>query len=95
MIPIDLPTAEKVLSDLGADDVTTELVLNNLRLYNQLIENYSMGMTKDLYLTYQLNVQVSKQLLALYGIKRRDSPPGEADGFNELLKTLKGETVKK
>jgi len=94
MIPIDLPTAEKVLSDLGADDVTTELVLNNLRLYNQLIDNYAMGMTKDLYLTYQLNVQVSKQLLALYGIKRREMPPGEADSFNEMLRTLKGEVKK-
>lgn len=87
---IDLDIAAKVLTELDADAVSKELVLNNLRLYNQLILDYTVeGITKNLYLTYQLNVQVSKQLLNLYGLKKRGSSD-VVDGFEALVEQLKG-----
>jgi len=86
---IDIDTATKELIELGADETYRELVLNNVRLYNQLVLDYTIeGITKNLYLTYQLNVQITKQLTEL-----RKMPPKktaeEEDDFTKLVKGLK------
>ena len=87
---IDLKLAEEELDNLKADLTTKELILNNIRLYNELVFDYDQGITKNLYLTYQLNVQVTKQFTEL----RKFSPKkggDEGDPLSDLIKGLKPE----
>ena len=62
---IILKNIKEVLKKLEADKSTTELILNNVDLYNDLIKEYKTGSTKDRYLMYQLNNQIIKQIEAI------------------------------
>jgi len=84
---IDLKIAEEELIKLGAEETIKELALNNLRLYNELVFDFDQGITKNLYLTYQLNVQVFKQFVDLK--KATPKNPGEEDDeFKKLMQSL-------
>jgi len=86
---IDLTQAAQDLEALGADETTRELILNNLKLYNNLVLDYTVdGITKNLYLTYQLSVQVSKQIGELKRFNKK-SPGEEESDLEKLVKSLK------
>lgn len=80
-------TTAKELDELGAGPTIKELVLNNIRFYNALILDYDLGITKNYYLTYQLNVQITKQMSDLR--KANPKPVEEEDGLMTLVKELK------
>ena len=89
---IDEKTAAEELIKLGASEITRELILNNIRLYNELVFDYDQGITKNLYLTYQLNVQITKQLSELNKLR---APKAETDDpLSDLIKGLKPEKTK-
>ena len=77
----------KELDELGAGLTIKELVLNNIRFYNDLIFDYAIGLTKNYYLTYQLNVQITKQMSDLR--KVNTTPPKEDDPLADLVKQLR------
>jgi len=84
---IDEKKTAKELDELSAGDTIRELVLNNVRFYNDLITDYLLGITKNYYLTYQLNVQITKQMSDLK--KLIVVPPKETDSFKDLMDELK------
>lgn len=89
MEQIDVETATREIQALGADETTLELILNNIRLYNNLVYDYEVvGITKQLYLTYQLNVQIGKQMNELRKLMGKKET--EQDEFEQLVKGLKG-----
>jgi hypothetical protein len=57
-------------------------------LYNDLVKAYETGETKNLYLTYQLNVQITKQLSELKKANKNLSDSEEKDEFSEMVKAL-------
>ena len=93
---IDIDQVLRDLKELGADETTKELILNNVKMYNKLVLDYEhAGIQKNLYLTYQLNVQISKQMLELRKVlKPKDIKQQEEEGLAGLLKSLKS-TAKK
>jgi hypothetical protein len=94
---IDLSQAIIDLEALEADQTSIELVLNNIKLYNNLVLDYTVeGLTKNLYLTYQLNVQITKQMSELRKDYARKRPQAqekveEEEGLPALIRSLKEE----
>ena len=87
---IDISQAITDLDALGADETSKELVLNNIKMYNGLVLDYTVeGITKNLYLTYQLNVQISKQISDLKKLNRSKVVEDEESGLPQLIKSLK------
>ena len=85
---ISLTTIDEVLNTLGADEATKLLIINNVSFYNDLVVSYQDGNLRNLYLTYQLNVQINKQLNELRKLNMKVKSSDE-DGFTELIKSLK------
>ena len=88
MKEISLKTTLKELIELGADETSKELVLNNVRLYNDLIGQYHDGNMKNLYLTYQLNVQIGKQIIELRKLNKKGGEDDD-DDLKSLIKSIK------
>lgn len=89
---IDITQAMRDLDALGADETSKELVLNNIKMYNGLVLDYTVeGITKNLYLTYQLNVQISKQISDLKKFNRSKTIEEEESGLPDLIKSLRGD----
>jgi len=91
MKKISMAKIKKVLKELESDEATRELILNNVMLYNDRVEEYEncedKSKAKNLYLTYQLNVQISKQI---EGLKRiRPKVKEDEDPLKKLLNDLK------
>ena len=88
MKKITIKKIKEELQVLGADASTTELVVNNVLLYNDLVENYENGIKTNMYLTYQLNVQITKQLSEIR--KTNKIVSGDTtDSFSETVDDLK------
>jgi len=85
---IDEKKTAKELDALGAGVTIRELILNNIRFYNDLITDYLLGITKNYYLTYQLNVQITKQMTDLKKVNPKE--PGEEDAFAKMMEGIKG-----
>lgn len=91
MKEIQILQAKKTLIELQADQTTVELILNNIRLYNNLIKEYKAGNFKNLYLTYQVNVQITKQLNEVKKLQKNTENTSETDSFTQLLNQLSGQ----
>lgn len=83
--PISLKKAKETIKALGADATTEELILNNIRIYNDRVKDYKAGIRTNLYLTYQLNVQITKQLDSLRKMKHTG-----ADADDPFQKFMQG-----
>lgn len=91
MKKITVLKVKKELVKYHADESTIELILNNIHLYNDLIDRYDDPTVtkKDFYLIYQLNSQIVKQIDNVKKINERlDIQP--EDGFSQLLNSIKG-----
>ena len=91
MKKITATKVKKELHRLGCDESTTQLILNNVWLYNDLIEKYQDPLTikKDAYLIYQLNSQIIKQI---DNVKKKNERIGVEpnDSFTDLMESIKG-----
>lgn len=85
---IDIEVIEETLDTLNADKASKLLVINNVELYNDLVSDYLEGKRRSLYLTYQLNVQINKQLMELRKLQGKLSND-EDDGLAALISGLK------
>ena len=96
MKKIDNQTIEAELRSLGATGGYIDFVMNNVSQYNDLVEAYEASVNKinrkENYLMYQLNVQITKQILALSPKveKKQDAD----DPLSDLIKGLKPEKAK-
>lgn len=87
---IDIGVINETLCRLNADEASKLLIINNVELYNDLVNDYLDGNRRSLYLTYQLNVQINKQLMELYKLNSKNKPD-EGSGIKELIKSLSEE----
>jgi hypothetical protein len=92
MKKISITKVKKELAQLNADPATSELIINNAQLYNDLIDKYDSGDTKNLYLSYQLNVQITKQIESVRKFSLKINGTDEDDQFTELVSSLKNKT---
>lgn len=97
MIEIDEVQALKDLEALKAEDTVIGLVLNNVRMYNGLIKEIREGKRTVMYLAYQLNVQIAKQLMDLKKLNKSAAETKEktSDTFLQTLESIKKTTQKK
>lgn len=87
MKKITIKNIKLELQKLNADAPTTELILNNISLYNDLVDKYIKGDSSNTYLLYQLNNQIIKQIDTL----KRKVTSGyveEEDTFNKMKKKI-------
>jgi len=84
---IDVRVIEETLDRLNADEASQLLIINNVELYNDLVNDYLEGNRRSLYLTYQLNVQINKQLMELIKINSKNKPDEEG-GLKDLIKSI-------
>jgi len=74
--------ADKGINCQGA----VQLIVNNLRLYNEVIDQYRDGDASKLYLIYQINGQIFKQLKEfniLPSSKLMTANKEDQDGFDD------------
>jgi hypothetical protein len=86
---------KKELIALNAAESAIDLILNNVSLYNDLIDRYKTGEGKNNgYLLYQLNSQIVKQIDNVKKINLKlDIQP--EDSFTSLIKDIRKKKVEK
>lgn len=62
MKKINLTKIKKIIENYGANEALVELILNNVRQYNDLVVKYLNDDSKNNYLMYQLGVQLAKEI---------------------------------
>lgn len=86
MKKISYKQIKKELAELNVDESTVQLVMNDISLYNDIIDNYKTDNTKNIYLLYQVNLQIFKMLQEL---KKGKPVKEESDAFTTLVANLK------
>jgi len=89
MKKLNINKIKTVLKNLDANDTQTELILINVYMLNDLISNYIKGENKSIYLTYQLNVQISKQLVELKKMQMKQGEDEEPCKLNEIISIVR------
>jgi hypothetical protein len=88
MKKINLTKTKKELKKLNADESSTDLILNNVYMYNDLVVKYNNGtIGRDIYLLAQLNSQVVKQLAEIKKQNKKSSD--DEDSFIDLIESMK------
>ena len=89
MKKLNINKIKTVLKNLDANDTQAELILINVYMLNDLISNYIKGENKSIYLTYQLNVQISKQLVELKKMQMKQGEDEEPSKLNEIISIVR------
>jgi hypothetical protein len=84
---------KKELQELNASESTIQLILNNILLYNDLVDKYNAGNSTNDYLLYQLNNQILKQTdnvrrVYLKMQEKEDEVKPVEDAFTSLKKNI-------
>lgn len=72
MKKLNISRIKKELEKLNANPTVTELVVNNALMYNCLLEKFINNEKVNNYLIYQLNVQITKQMLELKRLNQKE-----------------------
>jgi hypothetical protein len=91
MKKLSIQKLRKQLEAMDADNATSELVQNNAMLYNDLVDDYKAGGRKNIYVMYQLNQCIHKQIESVK--KAGGKTTSEDDPFEQLVSELKNKTV--
>jgi hypothetical protein len=92
MKKIVIKNIKKELQQYNADETVQQLVLNNIALFNDLIDEYNGESKHQAYLIYQLNMQIFKMLLEL----KKGKPVDETqDKFTQMIKAVQKNKEKK
>lgn len=78
---------KKELMAIGVDELTIQLVTNNISLYNDLIDEYKNDSKHQSYLMYQLNVQIFKMLNEIK--KQKSLSKDDQDEFTSFIDNFK------
>jgi hypothetical protein len=88
MKKIAVQKIRKELDAIGADNATRELIINQLSLYNDLVDKYLSGtIGRDIYLMFQTNASLVKQIGDLK--KATKNLVDNEDGFTNLIDSMK------
>jgi len=88
MKKIAVQKIRKELDAIGADNATRELIINQLSLYNDLVDKYLNGtIGRDIYLMFQTNASLVKQIGDLK--KATKNLVDNEDGFTNLIDSMK------
>ena len=80
------------LNLLSDDDAKKTIIQNNCELYNDLIRDYKTDKDKkNLYIIYQLNGMLLKQIIELEKSTTKD----EGDDFTNFMDTFKSKIEKR
>jgi hypothetical protein len=89
MKKISVQKIKKELANIGADNATTDLIMNSISMYNDLVAKYLNGtIGRDIYLMYQLNGLVVKQLTDIRKANKKTSGEDE-DTFTAMIDSFK------
>ena len=83
------------LIKLKADSSTIDLVMNHISLYNDLVVAYKKDPTKNVYILYQLNTQIVKQISALKINLSKGVTDNEGDELDNFIKNIKEKSIEK
>jgi len=93
---IGIKTAVTALNKLGANPIIKRLVLNSIKNYNELVQEYNLGSARSEYVAYQKNVLISQLnqriMLAFQQLEDRQVKKGvapEQDAFLKIIQTFK------
>lgn len=87
-----LKQLKKINKDAGKDIETgIQLIINNLEIYNTLLDKFERGDFKQVYLLYQMSSTIFKQL-ASFNIfpDKKESENSNNDSLSELIKKVNG-----
>lgn len=90
---------EKELLDINKksnikSNAAVQVVINNLKIYNQLLDEYMGGKSTNIYLLYQMSSTIFKQLKE-YKILPSDVQNGDGENDYEFNKFIKNVNSKK
>jgi hypothetical protein len=71
MNKLSLKNIKADLEELQASKAQAEIIINNVRQYNQLVEAFKSGDNVNQYLMYQLNIAINNQLQLLKKAQER------------------------
>ena len=80
-------TTQKIKKELKkycTDEATFQLIENNVSMYNDLVELYNKKEKVNVYVIYQLNTQITKQLDVLRKNSEKNNGGEVVDAFTIL-----------
>ena len=91
---ITISKLKKELELIGVNPASQELILNNVYMLNDLINAYERGEAKNMYLTYQLNAQISKQINEQIKLCKKLGKDIEESPLIKMIREIKEEAEK-
>lgn len=80
MKKINIQKVKKELENYNIDDTHKEMIINNIQLYNEILNDYKTSTEKkNAYLLYQLNMQIIKQLVEVKKLNQKFDDGSEDD----------------
>jgi oligoribonuclease NrnB/cAMP/cGMP phosphodiesterase (DHH superfamily) len=87
---ITVNKVQTLLKTLNTDESTAELLLNNISLYNTLLREFQAGERHNVYLLYQLNNAIQKEIEGLKKLNKKLKDDNiDDDTFNTIIKAVK------
>lgn len=82
---------KKICKSSNIPTTAIELILNNMNMYNTILELFEQGDTKKVYLLYQMNGQIFNQLkeFKLTPNKKDNGSAEESSNLDDILKKKK------
>jgi len=92
MKKIIIKTIKAELDAYGVEPTAQQLVLNNISLFNDLIDEYKTGSKHQTYLIYQLSLQIFKMLMEL---KKTKNINDDSDAFTKMVDSIRKQKLEK
>ena len=87
MKKISITKTKKELENSNVDAIHTDMIINNIQLYNDLLDEYKTS-KHNAYLIYQLNMQIVKQLVEVKKLNEK-LKPDKPDEFTNFINNIK------
>lgn len=82
--------SKKLLKGINCDQTTLELIVNNIILYNSIVDEFNRDEKHNSYLMYQLNNQIIKQIQSEKKLNKSINENNvDDDVFNKLITSIK------
>lgn len=89
---ITISKLKKELHTIGVNPASCELILNNVYMYNDLVTAYQQGEVKNMYLTYQLNAQINKQMIEQIKLSKKVGSNEQESPLRKMIRESKEES---
>jgi len=94
MKKITITKSKELLKNINCDYTTLQLIVNNIILYNSIVDKFNAGEKENLYLMYQLNNQIIKQIQSEKKLNKIINENNvDEDDFNKIINSISNKKI--